>query len=365
MRIERLTCRNFRNLEVILQPGMGVNVIWGDNGEGKTNLLEGIYLFTHFKSFRGAANIDLLGPDGGEGRISLLSLRDNVRRELELTVTASGRDFALDGKSPRPLERLLEALRAVLFSPDELQLLRTQPAARRALLDRAIFQLDPPYLGQAVAYERILRQRNRLLRERASAGELQPWSESLAQAGAAIRRARQTFLQRFVPLFAETHRQLSKGEEDADLRYPGEPEADIGRMTESLRQELAQQAGREMRLKQTCAGPQRDDPAFFLKDLPVRHYASQGEWRAVVLSFKLALLRLLQTQIGASPVFLLDDMTAELDRERQGRLVSLLAESKAQVFITTTDPGLMQQLGYQDIAYFQMKGGRLCGPTLN
>lgn len=359
MRIEDLTCRNFRNLDAVeLRPVAGVNVVWGDNGQGKTNLLEGIYLFAYFKSFRGAGNADLLGRAGESARFALRTRRDELERKIELTLTAQGRSFLLDGKAPRPLISMLDALRAVLFAPDELQQLRTVPAARRALLDRAVFQLDPGYLAHAVEYERILRQRNRLLREKPDAATLRPWTEALSRSGATVRCARSGFLARLEPVLLETHRLLTGAQEIATIAYPATG-TDSALQEQLLGNELLQVAGRELRVGQSCAGPHRDDPVFLLNEQPIRHLASQGQWRTLVLSYKIALLRLLHEQLGSPPVLLLDDMAAELDRVRQGRLFDLLSGCGAQVFLTTTDPGPIRRLGLDRVAYFQITAGRV------
>lgn len=355
LRLNRITFRNFRNLEhVELNPGPGVNVISGENGQGKTNLLEGIYLFAHLKSFRGAGNADLLGPAGEAGRIVAACDCRSLRHELQLDLTREGRRFLLDGKVPRPMEQLLDAVRAILFAPDELQQLRTQPAARRSLLDRAIFQLEPAYLGQAVEYERILRQRNRLLKERSGEELLAPWDAALIRSGSAIRRARTGFIASLAPYLRTAHAELVPVGHEVRISYPG----GTGSETD-LAEELERARGRERRLLQSCAGPHRDDPLFLLNEQTVRHHASQGEWRTIVLAFKTALLRLLRDRLGFSPILLLDDIAAELDLRRQGQLFDLLAGCGAQVFVTTTDPKPMQRINLPEVCWYTMQSGRL------
>lgn len=359
MQIDRLTFRNFRNLDQVdLAAAPGVNVVWGANGQGKTNLLEGIYLFSYFKSFRGAGNGDLVGPHHEAGKVNLQTSRAGLERELELNVSAVGRTFLLDGKPPRPVEALLEAVRAVLFAPDELHQLRTVPTARRALLDRAVFQIEPSYLGRAIEYERILKQRNRLLRDRVDEMLLQPWTEALIRSGALVRQARREFLDHLAPALTATHRQLSGDNASIAIAYPVASQT-LGEYEAGLRQELRQAASKDIRLGQTCVGPHRDDPVFLLDEQPIRHVASQGEWRTIILSFKIALLRLLQERLGTPPLLLLDDMAAELDRQRQGRLFELLAGCGAQVFVTTTDPEPFRRLRLDSVTYFQMRAGRV------
>lgn len=359
MRIERLEFNNYRNLNSInCVPSAGINIIWGENGQGKTNLLEGIYLFAHLKSFRGAANADLIGPLAGRARVAATIQRSGVERHLELLVEAQGRKFLVDDKPPRPVESLLEVLRAILFAPDEMHPLRIHPAARRNLVDRSIFQLDPAFLGVALDYERILKQRNRLLREQAGPALLQPWDEQFIAAGARIRLARSLFLKSLHPLLVETHHLLGGDGEELAIVYPAAAET-LALHMERLTAEREQVRSRESRMGTSCCGPHRDDPFFLLNREPVRHFASQGEWRTVVLSYKIALLRLLQERIGVPPLLLLDDMAAELDQRRQERLFALLAGAGAQIFVTTTDPQPFKKFGFATIEIFAMRAGEI------
>jgi DNA replication and repair protein RecF len=338
MQIDRLYFEHFRNLQTQhVDPNAGINIIWGENGQGKTNLLEGIYLFAHLKSFRGAGNIDLIHAQEDNARIAATVNRSQVSRQLDLKIRANGRSFLLDGKNPRPVESLLEALRAILFAPDELYPLRTLPSARRSLIDRGIFQCDPSYLARAIEYDRVLKQRNRLLRERAGMDQIRPWSEQLIQFGAKIRQARQAFIAELQPHLRQVHELLSREHEVVELLYPVVAE-NIRQHEDLLAVELRGGEQRELRLGLTCAGPHRDDPVFVMNGAAVRHVASQGQWRTLILSFKIALMYLLHERIGAWPVLLFDDMSAELDASRQKRLFSLLADCQAQVFVTTTDP---------------------------
>ncbi|PKN12313.1 MAG: hypothetical protein CVU69_07450 [Deltaproteobacteria bacterium HGW-Deltaproteobacteria-4] len=359
MRIDKLYFEHFRNLKTQhVDPNAGINIIWGENGQGKTNLLEGIYLFAHLKSFRGAGNIDLIQAQWDNARIAATVNRSQVSRQLELKIQPGGRSFLLDGKKPRPVESLLDALRAILFSPDELYPLRTLPAARRSLIDRGIFQLDPSYLAQAIQYERVLKQRNRLLREHAGADLIRPWTVKLIQSGAKIRQARQVFITELQPHLRSGHELLSGEREVVELLYPVVAD-NLLQHEELLAVELQGGESRENRLGLTCAGPHRDDPVFAMNGAAVRHVASQGQWRTLILSFKIALMYLLQERIDAWPVLLFDDMSAELDTARQERLFSLLTDCKAQVFVTTTDLQPFLRFGRAAIHPLHMAAGEI------
>lgn len=359
MRIDRLYFEHFRNLKTqYVDPSSGINIIWGENGQGKTNLLEGIYLFAHLKSFRGAGNVDLIHAQEDNARIAATVNRSQISRQLDLKIHTNSRSFLLDGKKPRPVESLLDALRAILFAPDELYPLRTLPSARRSLIDRGIFQCDPSYLARAIEYDRVLKQRNRLLRERGGADLIRPWTEQLIQSGAKIRQARQDFIEELQPHLRQVHELLSGEREVVELHYPVVA-ANIRQHEDLLAAELRDGEQREMRLGLTCAGPHRDDPVFVMNGDAVRHIASQGQWRTLILSFKMALMYLLHERIGAWPVLLFDDMSAELDASRQERLFSLLSDCKAQVFVTTTDPQPFFRYGNAAIHPLHMTAGEI------
>ena len=359
MQIDKLYFEHFRNLstqQVI--PAAGINIIWGENGQGKTNFLEGIYLFAHLKSFRGAGNVDLIHGQWDEARISSTVNRSRVSRHLDLKIRKNGRTFFLDGKKPRPIESLLDALRAILFAPDELYPLRTLPSARRNLIDRGIFQLEPSYLVGAIEYDRVLKQRNRLLREHAGEEMIRPWTDKLIQSGAKIRHTRNLFIEGLQPYLRRFHEFLSGEREVVEMIYPVLA-GTVHQHEDLLVAELSNVQQREKRIGLTCAGPHRDDPVFMLNGDAVRYVVSQGQWRTLILSFKTALMHLLHERIGVWPVLLFDDMSAELDYARQERLFSLLADCKAQVFITTTDPQPFFRYGNTGINTFQMTAGEI------
>lgn len=357
LQLTELEYRNIRNLELTIAPQPGINVLWGENGQGKTNILEGIYLFPHFKSFRGGRNEHLLGPHGERGRIKATVRRGALEQTLSCTLGRDGRQFQLDGRTPRPLESLLDAVRAVLFAPEELPLVRSQPAARRNLLDRALLQYEPGFLALAMEYERILRQRNRLLREGARGATLLTWSEGLLNSGARLRAARQAFLSAIADHFAVMHQRLSGAREAVALHYAG-GDGDDEAQQRQLAGELERVRGREERLGQTLAGPHRDDLLLTIDGQPLRHHASQGQLRTLLLAFKLALLELLRQRLGATPLLLLDDMAAELDGLRQEALYATLRDCGAQIFLTTTTPEPLRRMALP-ATYFEIAGGRI------
>lgn len=341
MLVRKLTYFNFRNLPALeWEPGPGFNILWGNNAQGKTNILEGIYLLANLKSFRAGRNEELIHHGEERARISAQLAGGGVDHQLEYALAQSGRSYLFDGKPLARLEQLVETLRAILFTPEEITILRSSPQARRALLDRALFQSQPSHLGRVRKYEKILRQRNTLLRQGAPLAQVQPWTEALIDAGVELRRQRGQFVAKFLPWFVTASQTIGGNTEAVTLHYP-DGFGDAASLRQQLVLSLEQTAVRERALGQTQTGPHRDDLYFVVDGKPLRQFGSQGQLRSALLAFKVAQLALLEEQVGHPPVLLLDDMTSELDRERQERLFSYLQQSKGQVFITTTAPATL------------------------
>lgn len=357
MFLQRLEVRDFRNIEdTTLTFGAGFNVLWGDNGQGKTNLLEALYLIGNLKSFRGARNPELIRSGVEAARLRAEIASRGVARRLELAIDRQQKAGRVDGKEVRSAEALLGILRAVLFAPEEVGIVKGGPAGRRRLIDRAVFQADPTYLGRAQEYGRLLRQRNCLLKQGAGSGEIAPWTENLVRAGARIRRDRAGYVERLIPLLREAYRNIAGEHEEADLRYHvGEGEAT--ELEEALRRDLERHNSRERLLGQTLAGPHRDDPQFVMNGRPLRQFGSQGQQRSFVLAFKASQIMDLEARTGESPVLLLDDLTSELDRRRQGYFFRFLLERQGQVFITTTDMQPLIDEGLRDARFFKVERG--------
>lgn len=360
MRVTNFVCRNFRNLAAVeIEPGPEFNLLWGDNAQGKTNTLEALYLLANLKSFRGARNEELIGGHGESCRVAARVAVESGEHRLDLTVTAAGKSFRRDEKGVQRPEQLLELLRAVLFVPEEIGLIRGYPQARRAFLDRAVFLARPGYLGEVQQYDRILRQRNRLLREEGRPAQLEPWNEALIRQGAALRRTRSAFLHQLRPVFAEAHAAIV-GAADAPLQLVYNRDATDGAtQEEQLRAELDAAAARERQVRQTLAGPHRDDLGFELAARSLRQFGSQGQLRTALLAFKAAQVVLLKEQTGRRPLLLLDDLASELDRGRQQRFFHYLQGRRGQVFITTTVPGPLWTHDLGRPAAFRIEGGAL------
>jgi DNA replication and repair protein RecF len=339
----------------MLQPAARFNVFHGDNGQGKTNLLESIYVVGALRSFRTQRMADLIGFGREQAYIGARILRDGLERVYELSQRAGGRLVRLDGKAVRPISRYFGDFNVVLFAPEDLQVPRGAPADRRRFLDRAVFNRAPRYLGDVQAYEKVVKNRNALLREIGSgkrslrqAGDLLAvFDQKLAEVGARLAVSRMRFLDEIRPRFRAAFESITQTGLEVDVAYtastplPPAPalSRDVGEdVVAALAACLAEQRLRDVARGTTSVGPHRDDLMFRLDGHAAASFASQGQLRALVLAWKTAEMELLAETHGEEPVLLLDDVSSELDATRNEYLFEFLKRRPTQCFITTTHP---------------------------
>jgi DNA replication and repair protein RecF len=315
----------------------------GNNGEGKTNLLEAVELLGSLRSHRCSHDRDLIQRGavsavlrasvvGAAGESDLLAIE--LRRQ-------GGRQVLRNSHRLERQSDLMATIRCVVFSALDLGLIRGEPALRRQWLDRVVVQLEPVYGDLLSRYGRLLRQRAELLRQSGGGdgGLLDVFDEHLAAVGARIHRRRRRALDRLTPLAEPWLQHLSGGRDRLNLVYApgteGTTASDDDRWEETLLGQLQRQRPLDRRLGSTSAGPHRDDLRLLLDDEPVRQLGSAGQQRCVVLALKLAELELVEQVSGLTPLLLLDDVLAELDPERQGRLLAAIGE-RHQCLVTTT-----------------------------
>ncbi len=355
MRIVALQALDFRNLhEVVLEAHPRFNVLFGDNGQGKTNLLEAIYLVATLRSFRASKTEELIGFGANEAKVRARVEKQGMTRLLEVRLTPGHKTARIDGKGTKPAE-YFGGMNVVLFQPDDLRLPRGAPAGRRRYIDRAIFSERPAYLGEAQAYERVLRSRNALLRGPGPyAPELiEVYDEQLARAAVPIITRRRAFVDALAPRVAEIFSQLTRAGKSLQIVYRpaiaergGPSVLDGPRAIEAaLREQLAADHRRDHARGATSAGPHTDELELVLDGRDAQKYASQGQLRAIVLSLKIGEIEHLSERLAETPILLLDDVSSELDATRNGQLFEYLDERPGQVFITTTDPAHVRVKG--------------------
>ena len=342
MRVDRLWLRGFRNLaELSLAPGARFNVISGDNGQGKSNLLEAIEYLGSLRSFRGAGALELIARGSAQAEIAaqVQGGASTAGHQLRVRIPRKGaREVAIDSKRPRSRASYLGTVQTVLFHPGDLQLVAGAPELRRALLDRVLERFDPTYAATLAAYERALRSRNHLLRaEHPDRRAISAYHEVLASAGSIIAKARERLVAELSQLVRDAFAAISGEPERLGVRYEPRVEPELSALRTALEHSLDKDLARGF----TAEGPHADELVFTLDGVVAKRYASQGQQRAIVLAVKVAELHELSRRAGHVPVLLLDDVSSELDSQRGRRLFGLLGELGGQVFLTTTQPELI------------------------
>lgn len=367
MEIRRLSLKHFRNIQsCVLTPGQGVNILFGENGQGKTNLLEAIYFLAHLGTFRPTAQKDLVRQGMPWGRVQGDVEDQRVLKEILLTIRGKEKCVRVNGK---PVSRGIDyygTLDVILFSPETLNLIKGGPEGRRRFLDRAISRLDRRYLYDLKEYRKILHQRNgllRLVREgRVPRGELTVWNEQLARTGSRILRGRYRFLKEYVDYCTDTFRQLVHKESTLRLLYHttltgrGEDKTDEPtKLQDKFMAGIDAVSDREIRRGATGIGPHLDDLIFRVDNRPVKTFASQGESRMLALALTLSEARFHAEKKGTPPILLLDDVTSELDPVHRQRLSGFLRRM-GQVFLTTTENDLDEKMGVHATRFLVKKG---------
>ena len=344
MRIEEITLRNFRNYrEMTLLPHEGVNLFFGANGSGKTNLLEAIHYCALGKSHRvtGDQSVIRIGETFGVCDVTVVS--GGVRRKISVRLVpneTAKKTITIDSRKIQRFSDMMGCLQCVIFSPEDLGLIKEGPSLRRRYLDMMISQMNRGYFIALQQYRTGLEQRNAVLRDIRAGGRsggkvLEVFEQAMAAPAAVIVAERKKIIDLLSGIAADTYRNIS-GQEQEDFRigyHSSLREAES--VEEALCRQLAESREDDIRLGVTSAGPHRDDLSLSLNKKNMKVFASQGQIRTAALSLKLAQMKVLKELGGEAPVLLLDDVMSELDRNRRMRLVSEISDY--QTFITCTD----------------------------
>ena len=340
MRLDRISVTDYRNIAgASFAPGRQLTVLWGENGQGKTNLLESIWLLTGGKSFRGGKDEELIRRGAPFGVVQAAFHAQDRDQELRLTIGGKdsprpGRRAVLNGSDRGRAASIAGTFTAVVFYPEHLRLVKGSPEGRRKFLDVALCQLYPGYLAVLRRYTRTLTQKNALLKQYEKTPDagamLDIFNQGLARAGEELTLRRMEYLDQLKELAAANYRDLSRGRESLSMEYlPSFRPGELYRKLTALR-------SAELGARCSLAGPHREDVEFLLSGQSARTYASQGQQRSVVLALKLAEAAMAAQVTGEHPVMLLDDVLSELDEGRQSYLLTRMEEK--QTFVTTCDP---------------------------
>ncbi len=367
MRIQQLELRNFRNYtELNLYPCEGLNVLVGQNAQGKSNLLEALYILATTRSLRASRESEMIQRAADKATAAAEVIREREPDvELELSVFQTDKkSIRINGvRRPRVIE-LLGQLNAVFFGALDLGIASADPSIRRRWLNLEISQISPKYCFDLASYKKVLEQRNRLLRDLRDRpyrdSGLDAWNDQLVHYGAPIIDKRRFFLERLAPLADEIHRDLTDGRESLAVRYlpniPLPEGCDAAAFATAFHSEVKRVSADEQRRGVTLAGAQRDDVQFLINGADARTYGSQGQQRTVVLSLKLAEFRLMEEYVGEMPVLLLDDVMSDLDDARRGHLLGWM-RGRGQTFITCTNLRAFPADILQDARVFHVESG--------
>ena len=360
MVLKELRARSFRNIkEESVRFSPGVNLLFGNNAEGKTNLLEAVYYFARGKSFRGAKDSELCRF--GDGYFEISAEFSGGGREQSLLYRYTGRE-KIRRKNGAPVDTAADMIghfRAVLFHPEHLLLVKGSPSLRREFLNVAISQVEPSYLAEYAGYQKILEERNSLLKFMKGGfpteeAELSVWSERLAEAAARVTAARYRYVRHLSPFAEEILSEISEGRERLSLSYLTEvEEEDIGKMKEKYYSLFTSDPRREVAAGFTVFGPHHDDIGIAIGGHPAREFASQGQQRSVTLALKLAEGEVSRKITGEYPTFLFDDVMSELDGGRRRFLLSSLRER--QIVLTACDE---RDFEGESVRLIKTSGGR-------
>ncbi len=367
MLLESLEVHNFRNLSGKIFWGDGLNIIYGDNGQGKTNWLEAIYLLATTKSFRTSHLQETVrfGEDLTivRGRVAQST---EVSRDLQLTLQGNTKTISINGKR-EAVTRYLGQLHAVAFTADELNIVRGMPEARRKFLDRGVVALHPAYVQTLADYNRVIKQKNRLLQDAAEAElsleqlaeQMAPWNEQLVHLSAEIHRSRNDYVARLNEVL---ERRLFE-REDITIRYVSalEGKGDLTAYEALIAERLQLRLQAELAYGYSLIGPHRDDLEILFDGRDMRAYGSSGQQRSALIILDLAAISVYYSWHQEYPLFLIDDVDAELDRKRIGYLLEYL-EGRTQTFITTSKESLVEQFVAR-ARVFQIQGGAVMDET--
>ena len=359
MRIEKLTLLNFRNYEKEeIAFGENTNILFGNNAQGKTNILEAIYLFSHGRSHRTKSDTEMI-KFGSDFMKLFLEFSDKDRcYKSYLQLSRNGKKTININNVPiTKLSMLMRYLNVVMFSPEDLQVIKGAPLLRRHFLDEAISQLYPIYLKRLISYHKNLAQKNNLLKkmrfsEKSNSDMLDVWNEQLAIDGSFIMKYRADFIEKLNTFASYIHSEICG--ENLNLLYTPSIDCDIINK-DNFYTKLSSVSQREIENGSSLYGIQRDELRFFIGDKEIKNYASQGQQRTAVLSLKMAQMELIKDIRGEYPVLLLDDIMSELDSSRRAYLAGKIKEK--QVILTCTD--LESANVGKTSAVYEVKGGRI------
>ena len=350
--IELKNFRNYENLEISFDEG--TNILFGDNAQGKTNILEAAYMSGTTKSHKGSRDREMIRFGEEEAHLKTVVARGGREYQIDMHLKKNrAKGIAIDKIPIKKASELFGILNIVFFSPEDLNIIKSGPAERRRFLDSELCQLDRIYLADLTNYNKILAQRNKLLKDmiyRPGLSDTLPvWDMQLIETGKKIIRRRKQFVDELREIVSDIHYRISGGKEELFLKY--EPNID----DIFFEDELSRAKEKDKKLCQTSVGPHRDDLLFSIGDVDIRKYGSQGQQRTSALSLKLSEIELVRKSISDTPVLLLDDVLSELDSSRQNYLLNNISDTQTIITCTGLDEFVNSQFAVHKT--FQIQNG--------
>ncbi len=351
---------NWRNLKpTTIRPNEEMNVFYGDNAQGKTNLLEALWICSGAHSFRGSKPAEMIGFDQKNTRLSMKFISHGREQEL-IYQFGEKKEILLNGVEKKSPSELFGTVFAVVFAPNHLGLIKDGPAARRQFIDFALSRLKPTFQNLEEQYNRALDQRNALLKTMQLSPNMEPlldlWEDGLARLGSTYARQREKYIEKILPFAKKFYFELSGEQEELELIYDGAGHSSDQGGYEKLLEELKNSRETDKKLGYTTVGPHRHDLNVTINGISARTFGSQGQQRSAALALKMAEAEVLSDYVDEKPIILLDDVMSELDSHRQDYLLNKF--SGRQIFITCCDPASVLRL--KEGTCFYVEQGEIC-----
>ena len=355
MIVKSLQLADFRNYDFLdIHFNENTNILYGNNAQGKTNILEALYICVTTKSHRGGKDKEMIRFGKEEAHIKVTLEKKGIPRKIDIHLkNHKSKGIAIDGIPIKKSSELLGLLNIVFFSPEDLSIIKNGPAERRKFMDIELCQLNKLYFHHFSQYQKVLNQRNNLLkqltREPYLMDTLEIWDQQLIEHGSIIIEERETFIIKLNDIIKEIHKKLTGGKEEIEILY----EKNTSR--EQFKENLNKKRDSDLKSLTTQTGPHRDDMAFMVNGIDIRKYGSQGQQRTVALSLKLAEIQLVESIIKDTPILLLDDVMSELDHDRKNYLLESIKDIQTMITCTGLDEFIKGRLNIDKI--FQVTEG--------
>lgn len=357
MYIQSLELKNYRNYDrLIIEFSSGTNILYGDNAQGKTNILEAVYLGATTKSHRGSKDKEIIRFGENESHIRIHLMKQDIGHQIDMHLKKSRtKGAAIDRIPIKRSSDLLGFVPVIFFSPEDLSIIKNGPSQRRKFLDIELSQLEKMYLHQLSSYNRVMAQRNNLLKQLAYQRELldtlDSWDLQLVKYGSEVIRYRQKFIEDLNEIIREIHKNLTGKKEKIVLKYDYSVNYDEFLTVLQRKREI------DLKYASTGAGPHRDDIEFLVNGIDIRKFGSQGQQRTAALSLKLAQIELVKRQTGETPILLLDDVLSELDSSRKNYLLDSIKDIQTLITCTGLEEFINSHLQIDKM--FQVKSGKI------